>query len=108
MPPPMAAPIPGEPTAAPMIAPVAAPTPPPTRVPFSRVLSGCPEHPIPLANATTESAPINIDLTFTSPHLLWTRAWLVPFTRFGKEPPKRPFLKRRDRRRPRIVRFRAV
>src|SRR5581483_7594442 len=58
--PPMAAPAPGAPTAAPIIAPVAAPKPPPKSVPFSRVDSGCPEHP---ANNSAPAAASKIVTT---------------------------------------------
>src|SRR5207244_4333311 len=54
--PPMAAPAPGAPTALPTIAPVPAPSTPPTSVPFSRVDSGCPEHPE-TRNSTASATP---------------------------------------------------
>jgi len=57
--PPIAAPASGCPTAAPTIAPAPAPSAVPPRVPFSRVESGCPEHP------ATTSAPANAILAIT-------------------------------------------
>jgi hypothetical protein len=47
-----------------MIAPVAAPTPVPINVPFSRVESGCPEHPMTTTIATATSRPLIIDNAF--------------------------------------------
>jgi hypothetical protein len=63
MPPPIAAPAPGEPTAAPIIAPVAAPIPVPMNVPFSRVESGSPEQPTTATIATATSRPLTIEAT---------------------------------------------
>jgi hypothetical protein len=57
----MAAPAPGAPTAAPIIAPVAPPASAPIPVPFSRVLNGCPEHPV-TANSITIATATATDL----------------------------------------------
>src|SRR5271168_5350363 len=64
MPPPIAAPANGLPTAAPMIAPVAAPTPVPMNVPFSRVERGSPEHPTAATIAMAPSRPLINAATF--------------------------------------------